>query len=184
LEEKEIGKNIRRLRKEAGLSQSAFAALTGFSKGYLSKLENSAKAPPISTLIIIAKALEVPLSVLFGEGQERISASLVKRDERRPMARSGNSFGYYYETLAHKYPNKRMEPYLVTIPAGNPKKGMFKHKGEELMLVVQGTMHLSHGNDEYLVETGDCIYFDSGIEHYGSAVGDEDVKCLMVIFVP
>lgn len=184
MKENEIGKNIRRLRKTAGLSLDAFAKQTGLSKGYLSKLENSDKSPPVSTLIIIAEALGVSLSELFGEGGEKISASLVKVDERQPMARSGTNFGYSYETLAHKYPNKSMEPYLLTIPAKNAKSAVFQHKGEEMMLVTQGTMHFTHGSDEYIVETGDCIYFDSGIEHYGLPVGGEDVKCLMVIFVP
>lgn len=184
LEEKEIGKNIRKMRKAAGLSLEAFAKQTGISKGYLSKLENSDKSPPVSTLIVIAEALGVTLSDLFGEGQEKISASLVKADERRLMARNGTSFGYSYETLAHKYPNKSMEPYILTIPAKNNKSAVFKHKGEEMMLVLQGTMHFTLGTEEYMVETGDCIYFDSSIEHFGLAVGDQDVKCVMVIFVP
>ena len=184
MDEKEIGKNIRRLRKAAGRSLEVFAKDTGLSKGYLSKLENSDKSPPVSTLIVIAEALGTSLSELFGEGQDTISASLVKAHERQPMARSGTNFGYSYETLAHKYPHKNMEPYILTIPVGNTKSAVFKHKGEEMMLVTQGTMRFVHGTDEYIVETGDCIYFDSGIEHYGLPVGDEDVKCVMVIFIP
>ncbi|MCB2229018.1 MAG: XRE family transcriptional regulator [Desulfarculaceae bacterium] len=184
LEEKEIGKNLRGMRKAAGLSLEDLAQKTGLSKGYLSKLENSPKSPPLSTLVVIAKALGATLSELLGESQERISASLVKSAERRPMARNGTSFGYSYETLAHKYPHKRMEPYLLTIPADNPDTAVFRHDGEEMMFVLEGTMHFTHGTDEYLVETGDCIYFDSGIEHYGVAAGDQDVKCLMVIIVP
>ena len=182
--EKEIGKNIRRLRKAAGLSLEVFAKETGLSKGYLSKMENSDKSPPVSTLITIAEALGVTLSELFGEGQEKISISLVKVHERQPMARSGATFGYSYETLAHKYPHKSMEPYLLTIPVKNAKSAAFRHKGEEMLLVLQGVMRFVYGTDEYIVETGDCIYFDSSIEHCGQPVGDEDVKCLMVVFVP
>jgi transcriptional regulator with XRE-family HTH domain len=182
--ENEIGANIRKKRTSQGLSLDALAKLTGLSKGYLSKLENSDKAPPVSTLIVIAEALGVTLSELFGEGSEKISASLVKASERRPMARSGTNFGYSYETLAHKYPHKNMEPYLLTIPARGPKKAVFQHEGEEMMFVLQGTMRFLLGDEEYMVETGDCIYFNSGIEHYGMAAGGEEVKCLMVIFVP
>lgn len=184
LKEKDIGKNIRKLRKAAGHSLDAFAKQTGLSKGYLSKLENSDKSPPVSTLIVIAEALGVSLSDLFGDGTEKISASLVKAGERQLMARNGTIFGYSYETLAHKYPNKSMEPYMLTIPANNTKGGVFKHKGEEMMVVLEGTMRFIHGTDEYMVEAGDCIYFDSGVEHRGLAVGDQDVKCLMVIFIP
>ena len=63
LQEKEIGKNIRKLRKAAGDSLDVFAKKTGLSKGYLSKLENSDKSPPVSTLIIIAEALKVVTSL-------------------------------------------------------------------------------------------------------------------------
>ena len=184
LEEKEIGKNIRRMRKEAGHSLDTFARMTGLSKGYLSKLENSDKAPPVSTLIVIGEALGITLSEIFGEEAETTPASLVKLNERKPMARTGTNFGYYYETLAHKYPHKSMEPYLLTIPAGNKKSAVFQHKGEELMFVLQGSMHFHHGTEEYMVEEGDCIYFDSGVEHYGLPVGDKDLKIMMVIFVP
>ena len=184
LEEKEIGKNIRRMRQAAGHSLDAFAQLTGLSKGYLSKLENSEKSPPVSTLIVIAEVLKTTLSDIFNEGTETISASLVKKGERKPMARNGTFFGYSYETLAHKYPHKSMEPYLLTIPAGSTESAVFQHKGEELMFVLQGTMHFHHGTEEYMVEEGDCIYFDSGVEHYGISVGDKDLKIMMVIFVP
>ncbi|MCF8031927.1 MAG: XRE family transcriptional regulator [Desulfarculaceae bacterium] len=184
LEEKEIGKNIRRLRKAAGYSLEVLAKEIGMSKGYLSKLENSPKSPPLSTLIVIAEALGATLSEILGENQEQRSASLVKVGDRKPMARNGTFFGYSYETLAHNYPHKRMEPYLLTIPSSNTKSAVFKHRGEEMMMVLQGTMHFTHGTDEYLVEEGDCIYFDSGVEHFGVAVSEQDVKCLMVIFVP
>jgi transcriptional regulator with XRE-family HTH domain len=184
LSEDKLGLRIREMRQARGLSLDKLAQKTGFTKGYLSKVENSDKAPPVSTLIVLAEALGTTISELFGEQQPHSACSLVKKDQRLLMARGGTAFGYSYETLAHAYPNKRMEPYLLTIPAKNAKKAMFQHRGEEMMLVLQGAMHFTHGDQEYLVEEGDCIYFDSGIPHLGLAAGDQDVKCVMVIFVP
>ena len=57
-------------------------------------------------------------------------------------------------------------------------------ENEEMMLVLQGTMRFLHGGQEYLVEAGDCVYFDSSIPHYGLPVDHQDVKCVMVIYVP
>ena len=43
-------------------------------------------------------------------------------------------------------------------------------------------MRFIHGNEEYVVEPGDCIYFDSGIPHFGESIGRKEVKCFMVIY--
>jgi quercetin dioxygenase-like cupin family protein len=53
-----------------------------------------------------------------------------------------------------------------------------------MMFVLEGTMKFFHGQKEYIVEEGDCIYFDGSIPHYGVCQGKKEVKCLMVIFTP
>jgi transcriptional regulator with XRE-family HTH domain len=181
LPEHEIGKNIRMIRKLKELTLEDLAGKTGFTKGYLSKVENSEKAPPVSTLLNIARAMDVGMSSLFGEGHEPTSLSLVKRNERQEMARNGTTFGYSYETLAHKYPDKKMEPYILTIPPEIEKSPLFQHQGEEMIFVLQGTLRFLHGENEVLLEEGDCIYFDSGIGHRGFALGGREVKILIVM---
>lgn len=181
LPEHEIGKNIRTIRKLKELTLEDLSRKTGFTKGYLSKVENSEKAPPVSTLLNIARAMDVSMSTLFGEGQEPTSLSLVKRNERQEMARSGTTFGYSYETLAHKYPNKKMEPYILTIPPEIEKSPLFQHQGEEMIFVLQGALRFVHGENEVLLEEGDCVYFDSGIPHRGFALGGREVKILIVM---
>lgn len=172
------------MRTSQGLSLDALAHKTGLSKGYLSKVENSDKAPPVSTLLIIAKSLGVTISEIFGEGQEKVTAAVVTKAERKPVARDGTVFGYSYETLAHKYPGKRMEPYILTIPGDSAESAVFQHQGEEMMLLIEGSMHFFHGKEEFILHPGDCIYCDSGIEHYGLPINGQDVKILMVIYLP
>ena len=183
LPENEIGANIRRMRTSQGLSLDAMSHKTGLSKGYLSKVENSDKAPPVSTLLLIAKSLGVTISEVFGEGQEKVTAAVVTKAERKPVARDGTVFGYSYETLAHKYPGKHMEPYILTIPGHSTESAVFQHQGEEMMVMIEGTMQFFHGNDEFIMHPGDCIYFDGGIEHYGLPMHGKDVKVLMVIYL-
>jgi hypothetical protein len=37
---------------------------------------------------------------------------------------------------------------------------------------------------EFIVEEGDCTYFDASIPHYGICKGNKEVKTLMVIYTP
>ncbi len=55
--EAEIGKRIKAIRVEKRFTLENIAAQTGFTKGYLSKVEKSVKSPPVSTLSTIARAL-------------------------------------------------------------------------------------------------------------------------------
>ncbi len=100
------------------------------------------------------------------------------------MARKGTAFEYAYEAVAHTFPNKKMEPYILTLPLKPKKKTIAQHEGEELLFVLEGTMKFLHGSREYIVEEGDCIYFDSSIPHFGESLGPKVTKCFMVIYTP
>ena len=182
--EAEIGKRIKALRTEKGITLDQLARQSGFTKGYLSKVEKSAKAPPVSTLGNIARVLKVTISALLGEESLRTSLCLVRKGERPIIARDGTGFGYSYEAMAYKYPNKIMEPFILTLPLKPKKKTIYQHEGEEILFVIQGTMKFLHGTEEYIVNEGDCVYFDSSIPHFGESISRKEAKCFMVICNP
>jgi len=182
--EAEIGKRIKAFRKERGITLDQLARQTGLSKGYLSKVEKSDKAPPVSTLGNIARALHVTISALLSEETQRTSLCLVRKEERPFVTRDGTAFGYAYEAVAYKYPNRVMEPFVLTLPVGPKKRTFFQHEGEEILFMIQGTMKFTHGAEEHIAHEGDCLYFDSGIPHFGESMGDEEVKCFMVMCNP
>jgi transcriptional regulator with XRE-family HTH domain len=182
--EAEIGKRIKALRAEKRITLEQLAKQTGFSKGYLSKVEKSKKAPPVSTLGNIARVFGVTISSLLGEESPRTSLCLVRSGGRPLIARDGTTFGYSYEAMAYSYPNKMMEPFILTLPLSRKKKTFYQHEGEEILFVIQGSMKFIHGNEEYIVNEGDCLYFDSSIPHFGESIGRKEVKCFMVISNP
>jgi transcriptional regulator with XRE-family HTH domain len=182
--EAEIGKRIKALRGEKGITLELLAKQTGFTKGYLSKVEKSKKAPPVSTLGNIARAFNVTISSLLGEEKPRTSLCLVRKGERLLIARDGIAFGYSYEAMAYSYPNKIMEPFILTLPLGRKRKTFFQHEGEEILFVIQGSMKFIHGSEEYIANEGDCVYFDSSIPHFGESIGRKEAKCFMVICNP
>ena len=182
--ESEIGKRIRMSRINRRFTLEQLANQTGFTKGYLSRIEKSEKSPPLSTLGIIARVLGITISFLVGEEEQQTSFGMVKKGERPLIARRGTAFEYAYEAVAHTFPNKKMEPYILTLPLTPKKKTIAQHEGEELLFVLEGTMKFLHGNREYIVEEGDCIYFDSSFPHFGESAGRKEAKCFMVIYTP
>jgi len=69
----EMGKKVRQARKEAGLKQGELAQLVGRRQATISDIERGKKEMGLSTLVLVAAALEKPISyfipnVLTGDG--------------------------------------------------------------------------------------------------------------------
>lgn len=60
-----VGANIRRLRKQHGISQAALAEKAGMKASNLSRLENGKHVPTLDVLLRIARGLGVPLTMLL-----------------------------------------------------------------------------------------------------------------------
>ena len=98
-----IGNKIQEKRKLENKTLDWLASKTGFTKGYLSKIENGNKIPPLGSLYRISKALDLDISKLFKDSHEqKISSadnykkhySIVKKKERPAVIRGATTFGY------------------------------------------------------------------------------------------
>lgn len=182
INEAKIGKRIKSFRLQKNLTLQELADRTGYSKGYLSKVEKSEKAPPVATLSTIARELGGTVASFLGEDPQNDTICMVRKSERTLMARTGEEFGYAWEALANPYPNKHMEPFILSYPSDDALKHSFQHDGEEMLFVLQGKMRFKYGDKEYVLEKGDCVYFDSGALHTGEPIGDEPLKTLIVLY--
>ena len=61
-----IGANVLALRARRGLSQAELAELVEREPSYVQKIEYGTASPSITTLVRIAKALDVDIARLFG----------------------------------------------------------------------------------------------------------------------
>jgi len=73
-----IGENIKKIRKENGLTQAEFSKRIGISRTYLSDLENSRKSPSVETLDKIANKLDVSTTYLLNG--DKYAALLYNQD--------------------------------------------------------------------------------------------------------
>ena len=60
-----LGQAIRERRKELSLSQEALGFKAGYHVTYVSQIERGVKSPTVRTMLILAGALELPLSALM-----------------------------------------------------------------------------------------------------------------------
>ena len=71
-----IGRTVRRLRGEQGLTQQALAARLGVSASYLNLIEHEQRPVTASLLIKLAQTLQVDLAALSGNQERQLEAGL------------------------------------------------------------------------------------------------------------
>ncbi|MBL4700579.1 MAG: cupin domain-containing protein [Phycisphaeraceae bacterium] len=177
MDEKSIGANIRGLREKAQLTVTALATQSQLTKSTLSKIETGQVSSPISTLMRIAAALDVPLADFFVEPTADPLYVLTRKGEGQIIAREGAQFGYFYEALALQMRHKRVEPFLLTISPGDPM-GEFRHGGQEFLYMLSGRLQFTVGDQKMILRAGDSIYFDPTQEHTTQVLGKQPAKFL------
>jgi len=181
-----IGKKIRDLRKKSGFVLQNLSDRTGLSKPLLSQIEKETVSPPIATLLKISKALDTNISFFFQNDGPEEKVVVVRKDESKVIDSryfGREESGYYYEALAFKKPKKYMEPFLVEFKRKRVDQlSYFSHEGEEFIYLLEGTLEFRTENQQYILQPGDSLYFESSIPHAYRALERRNAKALSVIY--
>ena len=128
----DLGKKIKRMRNQKGLTQEELADRCELTKGYISQLENDLNSPSIATLTDILSALGSNLSEFFREEtEEKIVFSKNEFIEK-------DSDGVLWNWLIPNAQKNMMEPVLVELSEGVETTGDVPHEGEEFGYVLEG----------------------------------------------
>ena len=181
--ERVIGQQIGVLRKARGLKLDELAKAARISKALLSKIENAKVSSPISTYSNIAEALGVNLGDLIREEQE-VGCVVLPKHERKLVSKKRTPYGYQFESLGYKWPNKNFEPFLLTYwpqPKGSPLPH-FKFEGEEFIFLIEGEFEMVYDKERHHLKSGDCIFLDGSVPHGGRALGKKKAVALLMSF--
>ncbi len=163
-----IGGKLKALRlgKELGLVE--LGRHTCLSAALLSKLERSKLYPTLPTLARIASVFDVGLDHFFADERKRhVVAVARKQDRQRFPERPGTSeISYCFETLDYGAAPRKFNGYYAEFQKiAKEKLKPHTHAGAELLYLLSGALIVTIGGDEYQLETGDSIYFDSSVPH-------------------
>lgn len=161
----ELGQRIRALRTERGMTLDEVVARSGLTKSWLSKVENFRVTPSLPGLIQIAEGLGVPVSKLLEGLEVRPTFVVVRRGDGLQIARDREVSNITYEALAHERPDRAMDPFVLTVPAGGGRTKAMSHEGEEFLRVLTGKVRFHYGDNVHDLAAGDSLYFDASTPH-------------------
>jgi transcriptional regulator with XRE-family HTH domain len=183
--ESEIGAEVRKLRKELDLTVAELGAAAGISTGMLSKIETGSISPSLATLDSLASALNVPISRLFKEREERRDCSFVKNGQGVRIERRGTKAGHMYNLLGHSLGGTiGVEPYLITLKSNAVAYTDFRHAGVEFIYMLTGKVRYRHADRSYAMEPGDALFFDAAARHGPEELIEAPMTYLSIIIYP
>lgn len=180
-----IGRNVRKLRLAQGLTVADMATRVGISKAMLSKIENAQTSCSLSTLALLAKGLDVPVTSLFRGADVERQAVFVKAGTGARVARNGTTQGHEYQLLGSlRGEHKRLECLLVTLSKKSTTHPLFQHSGTEFIFMLDGVMDYSHSRSVYRLHPGDTLQIDGEGAHGPVDLVKLPIRFLSVIAFP
>jgi transcriptional regulator with XRE-family HTH domain len=175
-----LGKRIQDLRRRRGLTTGELAARVEVTSGFISQLEHSKTDTSLQTLQRVAAALQVPLPYLLLDDEAK--PQVVRKDERH-VIHVGN--GGPRASILSPLPARDLELVLLELPPGHASwRKLRLHDGHECHLVIKGKVRADYGDDSYLLEEGDCIFWDGTAPHRLENVGDEVAQVVTALTPP
>lgn len=182
-----IGREVRSLRHQLGMTVAELSAATGISIGMLSKIENGITSPSLTTLQSLSTALSAPVTEFFRRFEEGRSAQHVKAGDHVEIERRGTRAGHQYNLLGHVGANASgvvVEPYLITLTTESDVFPTFQHDGIELLYMLEGEVTYRHGDRTYHLQPGDSLFFDADAPHGPERLIRLPARFLSVIAYP
>ncbi len=164
----EISQTIRKVRQSQGMTVEQLAQKSGFSKGFISQVENFRQSPSLKALARIAEALGIQVSSLFaGEEELDVKYTFGKLDEGVKVQRNdGDRFGISYSALAYRHIGRKMDPFIIEYTPASPRDFM-SHDTEEFFVLLAGELvyYLYDDQHPHFMHAGDTLYLRSGVPH-------------------
>jgi transcriptional regulator with XRE-family HTH domain len=168
-----------RQRRTGRFTVEELATRAGVSAGLVSQIERGIGNPSFATLLRLSQALELPIASMFESPQLDEGQMVVRHHQRRRMVVPAD--GIVNEMLVPNT-NRKLGLIRTVIPAGLPNQGdgvAYSHPGEEIVLVLSGTLHASISGQEFVLEEGDTLSYDAAHAHTWTNRGAEPVDILL-----
>jgi transcriptional regulator with XRE-family HTH domain len=186
-----VGSLIRRERQNQGLSLRELARRVGISASMLSQVETGRTRPSVSTMYAIATELGLSIDALLSDKEAEMASATASAASAGPRVRRGPvgasaaadlasqlvrpeqrrklelESGVTWELLSDLLPHLVDFMFVTYEPGGRSSSSgkLMRHTGTEFAFLLRGKLKIQVGFDEYVLQAGDALAFDSSEPH-------------------
>jgi transcriptional regulator with XRE-family HTH domain len=176
----QIGAKVAAARAERGWSLAQLAQRAGLSTAAVHKIEKSGMTPTIASLMKVAAALGTTVAYLIDEADTDRDVTVTRHRAGEPISTSKR--GLDLRDVSGRYgPFTIAGAEAVVAPRADSGPVPMRHVGEELVVVLEGTMHFTIAGQDYDLQAGDSIHFRTHHPHSWSNPDDRPSRCLWLV---
>jgi transcriptional regulator with XRE-family HTH domain len=183
-----IGERLRERRHGLGLSLRELADRLGVSASLISQIERGRANPSVSTLYALVAALGVSLDdLLFDDRRparpvaDLASGGPIQRRNERMRIRLASGVHWERLTTASEPGVEFLHVTYEVGGASSPEDAYQRHSGHEWGYVVSGTLKVTIGFREYVLQPGDAVSLESTTPHRLANAGDVPVHAIWFV---
>jgi len=173
-----LGEKLRSIRTRQSLTLTATAAKSGLSASFISSLERGNTGVSVEALFRLCEAIGTTLPSLRATDEDlNTQKHFVPQSKRNRFITDDGLL-----TIEDLIPKPaRMEAQISLIAPGKGSDGVFSHKGQEFLLILEGQLSFwLEPGDFYALKTGDTLYLHSHLEHSWKNEGATATRVLWV----
>ena len=179
----QISNKLKEERKAKGVTLQRLADQAQVSKGLISQIENNRTIPSLLVLLNLIRSLDVNLDDFFSDLQEQSVAEkvIVKRSEDYQSFEKEQAKGFTYRRIMTRtVRNTPIDIVLLELKKGATRSQMVKTDAFEYKYLISGKVEYAIGQEKYVLEAGDSIYFDARLPHKPTNIGDSEAVMLVL----
>ncbi len=170
-----LGYKIGRLRQERGLTLQEVSDGSGLTPSFLSRLERDKVNISVANLRKLALFFNVQMTYFFeGEDNQQVG-QVVRSDERVKLSLDDAPVQVHSLLPANNYFESRL---VEALPEGG-QQGFSARVGQMIHL-LRGRLKYHLGEEEYVLEEGDTLFYQDELAYGWSNIGSEPVVLLTV----
>jgi transcriptional regulator with XRE-family HTH domain len=171
-----IGEKLKELRLKKNLSFSQLGDEVGLTKSFLWQIEKEKSSPSITTLMKILAFYNIKTADFF-QSIEKSDEFFLKKDDRQ----------YYHDkesnirtaSLSTGFLNPSMQPFYAEVDSGSVSEIVIG-QGQVFCYIMTGSAELQINEKQYILKSGDSIYFNASTPHSWKVLGKTKLTGLWV----
>lgn len=179
----QITTKLKDVRKEKNITLQELAEAAGVTKGMLSQVENNRTIPSLTVFLNIIKSLKIDINDFFqdfntGQGSKVI---FKKKEHYQPFEKE-NTVGFHYQRILSSTVDEYHIDFVLLTLMPNAQRAFVQTDAFEFKYMLKGKVEYTIGEEVFVMEAGDSIYFDATEPHNPKNIGEGEAQ-LLVLYI-
>jgi transcriptional regulator with XRE-family HTH domain len=179
--DQDIGRRLRAIRSERGMSQRQLARVSGVANATISQIEAGRLNPTVSMLKKVLDGFPISLSEFFADDFDASERIFFRSEQLTEIGDGGVSYRQVGANLQNKSIQLLKECYQ---PGATTGRHALRHEGEECGIVLSGRLEVTVADQASVLGPGDAYYFKSNQPHQFRNPGSEPCELISACTPP